>query len=74
MFSLYGNSQTLLGRQATWIAAKLADSTLNGPLFVILMLSDGRHVFCACPRTGVYVTATTQTQEQASGVCQLYVS
>ena len=33
IFNLLGSRHTLLSRQATWIAAKLGDSTLNGPLF-----------------------------------------
>ena len=35
IFNLLGNRHTLLSRQATWIAAKLTDSTLNGPLFAM---------------------------------------
>ena len=35
MFSLLGSKQSLLGGQATWIAAKLADSMLNSPFLVI---------------------------------------
>ena len=35
IINLLGSRHTFLSRQATWIAAKLADSTLNGPLFAM---------------------------------------
>ena len=34
-FSLPGRSLALFNHQATWLAIKLADSTLNGPLLAI---------------------------------------
>ena len=35
IFNLLGSRHTLLSHQATWIATKLTDGMLNGPLFAM---------------------------------------